>query len=909
MMTQPRGYGINSFYIFACFWLLIASAAFAQTANTTTNPLFSVDIAAGIAPAAQDGMAASEFTATRILLATIAPDDSIVFATINPVRIWRLKNGVVNLVAGGGDYKLNFGSPAKQVDLGPVLGLVAGNDSVTFLSSAGSVFNIGASGFAEYQGLTGATCIGQGGDGTMYAVSRGGLYRRAPGGDWAMVPTTADLNWCTGLAVDPNGNTIVATATADRYSARNLLRITPSGEQTAVVGQIGMTPVYKGDGGPVADAGTLYPQSLVADTSGNLYFSDQQHGTKPAVGVVRKITADGTITVLPGCRNCLPAAVDSSGTLLVTVDYGISRGVPGNLFRYADSTMTPVFGPASGNTALTTWLDPHDIAMDAGGNLWVASRNRLVKIDSSGTTTVIPGRAADATDANGEPLPSSEFWALRVAVEPDGNILVSGVLPNGEKYSSDATQAAIWRYSPKDDTFENLIVLSPKPTITDPGLPMTIPATDHFIVDLAEPSNGSIYFITTTQSPYYSDRTLYVLHPDGSTEELNQYPAKALFVDAAGTLWVGELHLDANSQVTDKRPFLETASNLQMMGQAIFGDQVLLLDGAPEAPNLIVPDPSTVGGPFGIGFKVLAYYHADFVASSGEFGGAGGPLLDAKIGLTAITVSPDGTFYLADRPNQVIWKLKSQDQAQALFSQNGIVNAASFQVGSLAPDAFATVYGVFPNATPDTLTVTLTDSGGTARNVTITSANPSQLNLLIPSATAPGEGTLSIANNNGGVTWSQKVNITEIAPGLFSLPPDPASLANNFTSGFGIAAGFAIRDLGGGQQDTIPLFQASGDEHHPGTFVVNTVQLGDQPLYLSVYGTGFANAGGLENVTAEVNGVSVPVTFAGPVQNYNGLDQVNIGPLTADAILPDAPDFLQIQVKGVSSNSVEFDVH
>lgn len=159
------------------------------------------------------------------------------------------------------------------------------------------------------------------------------------------------------------------------------------------------------------------------------------------------------------------------------------------------------------------------------------------------------------------------------------------------------------------------------------------------------------------------------------------------------------------------------------------------------------------------------------------------------------------------------------------------------------------------------------------------------------------------------MNWSQQVVITEIAPGLFSLTPDPASLANNFTSGFGIAAGYAIRDLGGGQQDSIPLFQASGDAQHPGTFTFNTVQLGDQPLYLSVYGTGFAHTGGLENVTAEVNGVSVPVTFAGPVQDYDGLNQVNIGPLAADAILADAPDFLRILVKGVASNPVEFDVH
>jgi uncharacterized protein (TIGR03437 family) len=45
---------------------------------------------------------------------------------------------------------------------------------------------------------------------------------------------------------------------------------------------------------------------------------------------------------------------------------------------------------------------------------------------------------------------------------------------------------------------------------------------------------------------------------------------------------------------------------------------------------------------------------------------------------------------------------------------------------------------------------------------------------------------------------------------------------------------------------------------------------------LTLYGTGFRNRSSLANVQVTVNGVSVPVQYAGAQPSFPGLDQVNI---------------------------------
>jgi len=80
----------------------------------------------------------------------------------------------------------------------------------------------------------------------------------------------------------------------------------------------------------------------------------------------------------------------------------------------------------------------------------------------------------------------------------------------------------------------------------------------------------------------------------------------------------------------------------------------------------------------------------------------------------------------------------------------------------------------------------------------------------------------------------------------------------------------------------------------------------DAPNYLTLYGTGIRNRSSLTNVQVTVNGVSVPVEYAGPQPTYAGLDQVNVLlPLTLSGSgLSD----LVVTVDGHTSNAVQIDV-
>jgi uncharacterized protein (TIGR03437 family) len=72
-------------------------------------------------------------------------------------------------------------------------------------------------------------------------------------------------------------------------------------------------------------------------------------------------------------------------------------------------------------------------------------------------------------------------------------------------------------------------------------------------------------------------------------------------------------------------------------------------------------------------------------------------------------------------------------------------------------------------------------------------------------------------------------------------------------------------------QSPVPVFQCGG----AGCVAVPIRLAVDTPVYLSLYGTGIRNASSLSNVAVTINGMSVPVLYAGAAPNYVGLDQVN----------------------------------
>ena len=140
--------------------------------------------------------------------------------------------------------------------------------------------------------------------------------------------------------------------------------------------------------------------------------------------------------------------------------------------------------------------------------------------------------------------------------------------------------------------------------------------------------------------------------------------------------------------------------------------------------------------------------------------------------------------------------------------------------------------------------------------------SPNQVNFLVPGGAALGDATFTASN--GSSSQSTSTNIQNVAPTLFSMSG----------TGSGVAAATAIEVPTAQPQQQIPVAvfacAASGCTPVP----INVGVSGT--IVLTLYGTGIRNRSGLANVQVTVNGVSVPVQYAGAQPNFPGLDQVNV---------------------------------
>jgi len=180
-----------------------------------------------------------------------------------------------------------------------------------------------------------------------------------------------------GLAMDAFGSLFVADL--DNHRIR---KVSPAGIVTTVAGT--GTAGFAGDGGPAESAQLNYPRAVVVDVSGNLYIADTLNQR------VRKVGLDGRITVFVGDG---------------TASYG-----------------------GDGGPATSAQLNsPQSIAMDVGGNLYIAdfNNNRIRKVANNGMITTFAGTGLPGYSGDAGPAIAAQFrYPTAVAIDRNGNLLI-----------------------------------------------------------------------------------------------------------------------------------------------------------------------------------------------------------------------------------------------------------------------------------------------------------------------------------------------------------------------------------------------------------------------------------------------------------------------------------------------------
>ncbi|MBL8204134.1 MAG: putative Ig domain-containing protein, partial [Blastocatellia bacterium] len=203
------------------------------------------------------------------------------------------------------------------------------------------------------------------------------------------------------------------------------------------------------------------------------------------------------------------------------------------------------------------------------------------------------------------------------------------------------------------------------------------------------------------------------------------------------------------------------------------------------------------------------------------------------------------------------------------------VSAASYVGAELVPEEIVSAFGsglaTGTQAAPGLplptnllgTTVRVRDQLGTERMASLFYVSPTQVNYLIPSGTAPGAALITIANANGEVATGTN-QVGSVAPSLFTATSD----------GKGLAVGQVTRVKPNGTQVAEEIVRYDSTRQQ---FVSLPIDLttADQ-VFLILYGTGIRFRSEITAVSVVMNGMTIPVDYAGPQGDYVGLDQLNI---------------------------------
>lgn len=180
------------------------------------------------------------------------------------------------------------------------------------------------------------------------------------------------INYPQGMVFDRKGNLYFAE------QGNNRIRVLRRDGSIALVAGNGSS-AFSGDGGPAIDAGIGSPYGLALDFSGNLYFSDYKNHR------VRKVSTGGVITTVAGT-----GVMESTGDGGPATQAGLAQplGIAIDQLNHlliAETGTGRIRKVAGGQISTLAAFDGvNDVASDANGNVYVSQTCGIDKVDANG---------------------------------------------------------------------------------------------------------------------------------------------------------------------------------------------------------------------------------------------------------------------------------------------------------------------------------------------------------------------------------------------------------------------------------------------------------------------------------------------------------------------------------------------
>ncbi len=256
--------------------------------------------------------------------------------------------------------------------------------------------------------------------------------------------TAAQVHSPTGMAVDAAGNVYLA----DYYNQRIRKITVATGLITTVAGT--GVPGFSGDGGAATAAELQYPTGVAVDAAGNIYIPDQYNQR------IRKVTAaTGVITTIAG-NGVIGVAGDGGLATAAQLNYPQGVGVDGAGNVYIADTNNQRMRKVTAATGLITTFagtgtagytgetvaatsaqlyNPTDVAVDAGGNVYLVDRyNQRVRKITAGTGVIatVVGSANLGFGGDGGVASAAQLnYPNGLAVDGVGNVYIADT--NGQR--------------------------------------------------------------------------------------------------------------------------------------------------------------------------------------------------------------------------------------------------------------------------------------------------------------------------------------------------------------------------------------------------------------------------------------------------------------------------------------------